>query len=85
MSREPLLYGSPDERGETILALALFELFLELRCKHVQKLGISSNERAPRITGAKHDRIAGNSANDGAAEMTLDSLAVGTGLHQLNT
>jgi len=38
---KPFLYGSPDVHCKTILVIAPLKLFLKLRRKHVQKLGIS--------------------------------------------
>src|ERR1039458_3210780 len=81
---ESLLYRYTDAFDKVLVPVFLLQLFIKLRCKYSQKLGVTRDERAIGVGSTKNDSVARSSADDRAAEVTLDSPHVGTRLYELH-
>ena len=78
------MYRYTDVFDKVLVPVFLLQLFIKLRCKYSQKLGVTRDERAIGVGSTKNDSVARSSADDRAAEVTLDSLHVGTRLYELH-
>ena len=85
VARKPVLNCTPNQLNESVFfrwCSVLQRLFKPGR-KHVEQLGVPSNERKFRILRTEHDSVACCSAHDRTAEAPLQLIHVSTPLHQL--
>src|ERR1035437_2725255 len=81
---ESLLHRYTDAFDKVLVPVFLLQLFIKLRCKYSQKLGVTRDERAIGVGSTKNDSVARSSADDRAGAALLNALeVVGKDIHKV--
>jgi hypothetical protein len=78
------LYRYADAVDKLLAPVFLLQLFIKLRCKYSQKLGVTRDERAMGVGSTKNDSVTRSTAEHRTTEVALDPVHARTRLYELN-